>query len=562
MFRKNEVGQADFLAIWTKLLSPDKLSRLKKSKGYAFYNLIFCNIPEEIFEVLYSDKKTAPSAPVNCMVAALFLQQQYNWSYDMLMSQIEFNVEIRIALGLKDLESIPFVRRTLFFFKNRIRVYNESTGENLLEQVFLHLTELQLKELKIKTGIQRGDSVLLNTNIGNYSRLSLLVEVLRRVYKILSKEDQQLYSGWFSLYLKGGQKYSYTVKIGEQQEHLESLAKVYYGIHHILCASYAEHPVFQMFERVYAEHFKESESMEEQVPIIIRPKDELGSHTMQSPDDIDATFRTKRDESYQGFVAFGAETCDPDNDLNLVTNLAVETNNTDDSVILENALDKMKELTPDVNEFHQDGGFGSEQVDKKAAQAKITLIQTAIKGRNSEVPISIEGDEKIGFTVNCPNPKHRVVKASKARKRYQAEFDLTKCEVCPFKDKCPTKRERKYEKGVAVFRFKPEDALRQKRHKSIQNIPKERRTLRAGVENLMARLRRGEKNTGKLKIRGQFNFELYIFTMGVIINFERIFRYLKSSGNAFFDFLAFGALYMTLFQRTFNLFILKFNILK
>ena len=552
MFVPNTEHQNDFLKIWSVLLSEEKLERLKSSSGYSFYRLIFCNIKEEDFRVLYSSKYSSPNCAVNCLVAALFQLHHHNWSYAELMSQIDFNVEIRVALGLKDLESRPFTKRTLFNFKNRLANHSEKHGENLLEKVFDYLTAHQLKELKIKTNIQRGDSVLLDTNIRTYSRLSFLVEVVSRVGKILDKSDQVLYSALFNPYLKGGEKFIYSLQEEEGSPHLETLAQTYYGIHTLLNEKYSEHPVFQMFDKVYSAHFKEVES-EEAYPIMLRPKEELGSDNICSPDDLDATCRTKRGETHIGFVAFGAETCHPENELNLVTKVALETNNTDDSKILEAQLDEMVECTPDLEEFHIDGGFGSEGVDVKADEHQIILIQTAIKGVQSQVPMGIEGTEQDGFTVDCPNPEHPKVKAQKLQKNYRADFDLDKCEQCPFKDFCPTKRERKYRKKIAILRFKLPDVLRHKRHKAIQQIPKERQTLRPGVENLMARFRRGEKHTGKFKITGRFNFESYLFAMACVVNFERIFAFQKAISDFFTPFWSSKPTPLVSCQRTFIL---------
>ena len=528
MFQSNESHKTDFLNEWAEILGTKKLANLQQSKGYTFYEIIFCNIVESDFAVLYSSKSYTPNSPINCMVSALFLLHERNWSYEELMSQIDFNVEIRVALGLKNLQDRPFTERTLFNFKNRLSKHAHQTGENLLEKVFDSLTKGQLKQLKIRTNIQRCDSVLLDTNIRTYSRLSLLVEVLRRVYRILSKADQTAYQALFAPYLKGGEKFVYRLNGESQQIHLETLTQVYYSIYTLLKEQYAGEEVFQVFERAYNDHFKVIEEAAK-FPLELRPKEELSSTSLSSPDDLEATCRIKRGEIHLGFVAFGAETCHPDNELNLVTKVALETNNTDDSKILENKLEPMTELTPDLDELHQDGGFGSEAVDRIANEYPnpILLVQTAIKGTPPDLPIPIEGTEKEGFTLNCPNPEHPSVKARKLHKNYRADFNLDICERCPFKDICPTRRERKYRKKIAVFRFKLPDVLKQKRHKAIKQIPKERRNLRAGVENLMARFHRGEKHTGKLKIRGQFNFECYVFAMGCVINFERIFRFVS-----------------------------------
>ena len=535
MFVANTSHEQDFLSIWSKLLSPEKFDRLINSRGYQFYELIFRNIKEEDFRCLYSEKLSAPNSPVNCLVGAMLLCHYRNWSHEELVDQIDFNVSTRVALGLKDLEYRPFCARTLYNFKNRLSSYSQQTGVNLLEKVFEDLTAEQLAKLPIKTSIQRADSVLLNSNIQSYSRLSLLVEVLRRLYYILSEEDQRHYHIYFKPYLQGGEKYMYSLKKEEGQTRLEYISTIYYTLHRMLGDNYKETQIYQVFERVYIEHFKEVQTTDK-FPIQIRPQKELGSNILQSPDDLEATYRNKRKESYQGFVVYGAETCHPDNELNLVTSLDVSTNNTDDSVILEDKIDQMKETTPDLVELHTDGGFPSKGVDVKAEKHNINLIQTAVKGTTPKVPIAVQGNEEEGFTIDCPNQEHPPVMAKKAKKNWMADFQLEICQQCPFFDQCPTKRERKYKKGTAILRFKATESLKQKRHKAIQKIPPERQTLRPGVEKLMGLMRRGEKNTGKMKFRGRFNFELYTFSMGIVINFERIFKYLKAKNELFFAF--------------------------
>lgn len=551
MFVKNDQHLQTPPFDWEALFSPPKVERLKQSSGYAFYELIFCNIYEEDFRVLYSEKYSAPNAAVNCLVGALLLMHQHRWSCEDMMQQIDFNVEVRVALGLRDFDERPFVERTLFNFKNRLAKHEAATGERLLEKVFDRLTKEQIEQLKVKTHIQRGDTVLLSSNIRSNSRLALLAEVVSRLERILSAEDRERF--WLQLkpYVKGGEKYVYSVKDGTHQTHLERLGEACYALHTGLGNRYAETEAFQLFERAYTEHFQVMrQEGEDIIRIQLRPAKELPSNTLQSPDDAQATFRRKRNEPHQGFSALAVETCTPGNDLNLLTHVEVATNNTDDAAMLAGCLAQIKQKTPDLEEMHLDGGFGSEDVDKIAEHEQITIVQTAVKGVSAEAPLEIEGDERQGFTVTCANPEHEPVKAHKASKNYRADFDLKKCENCPFRDVCPTKSERKHGKGIAIWRFKPQDVLRQKRHKALQKIPKDRQTLRPGVEPAMRQMRRGEKNTGKLKVRGLFNFALYAFAMGIVVNFERIFRHFQQKNSLFDLFSHCDALWRTLCQRT------------
>ena len=538
MFIANTEHRENLLAYWEQLLSPKQFALLKKSKGYQFYEIVFRHIQEEDFRCLYSEKLSAPNSAVNCLVGAMILCQIRNWSHEELENQIAFNIEVKLALGLKEIESIPFTMRTFYNFMNRLSAYESREKINLIEEVFLNLTKKQTKALGIKTTIQRGDSVLLESGIRSYSRLALLVEVLHRLYGILNEKDRKNYHLLFQAYQVGGEHFVYTIASDKREMEMKNLAIAYCTAYNNLKETYGQHPVFQLFERVYHEHFKREEQ-ENGISVQLRPKEELTSGTLQSPDDIEATFRKKRKEKHIGFVALGIETCHPDNEVNLVTTLAVDKNNVDDSVLLENKLDQLCEQCPGVNEVHLDAGFGSEENDIKAKKEKVKIIQSAVRGKTAKVVISVKGNESKGFKVDCPNPKHATVQASKSRKNYKAAFDLTICNQCPFKFDCPAFRKKSESKQTASFYFPATLALMQKRHKAIQTIPKKRQTIRAGVEGLMGQMHRGERHTGKLKVKGLFKCKLYVFSMGIAINFKRIYSWIFPKYNDSFAFLLF-----------------------
>jgi len=530
MFIANTEHQENLLSYWEALLSPKQFALLKKSKGYQFYEIVFQHIEEEAFRCLYSEKYSAPNSPVNCLVGAIVYCHLRNWSHEQLESEIAFNIETKLALGLKDIESIPFSMRTFYNFMNRLSSYEARTGIDLIQGVFLNLTKKQIQALGIKT-----NSVLLESGIRSYSRLALLVEVLRRLYDILNEKDKKAYRLLFQAYQVGGERFVYTIPSGERQTEMKNLAIAYFTAYNNLQATYGALPIFQLFERVYQEHFNQEEQADK-IILTLRPKEELGSDTLQSPDDLEATFRSKRKEAHHGFVAMGIETCHPKNEVNLVTNLAVDTNNTDDSILLENKLDQLSEQCPDLKELHLDGGFGSENIDAKAKKEKIKIIQTAVRGKKAKVSISVKGNEKKGFVVNCPHSEHPTIQASKAKKNYKAAFDLTICHQCPFKLDCPAYKNKSEAKQTASFYFPASFALMQKRHEAIQTIPKSRQTIRAGVEGLMAQMHQGERHTGKLKVRGLFKCKLYVFAMGIAINFKRVYNWLFPIYSAFLAF--------------------------
>ena len=54
------------------------------------------------------------------MVASLILMHRYNWTYEELFKNIEFNILTKIALGVDFIDKMPFCPATLFNFQNRL----------------------------------------------------------------------------------------------------------------------------------------------------------------------------------------------------------------------------------------------------------------------------------------------------------------------------------------------------------------------------------------------------------------------------------------------------------
>lgn len=62
---------------------------------------------------------------------------------------------------------------------------------------------------------------------------------------------------------------------------------------------------------------------------------EIDAGSLQSPHDVEATFRIKGGKSYRGgYVAGLSETCDPENDLQMITDVQVAPNASDDAKLL------------------------------------------------------------------------------------------------------------------------------------------------------------------------------------------------------------------------------------
>jgi hypothetical protein len=496
--------------------------KVKQSEEFHFYNIIFRNIKENLFEPLFSDKESRPNAPINAMVSALILMHRRTWTYEELFKQIQFHILVKIALGLDTLDEMPFCPATLFNFQNRLSDHFTKTGENLLEQVFDQLTDQQIKKLKIKTNIQRTDSFQAASNIRNYSRLQLLVELLIRIYRILSDDDKKRFKEQFDPYVdKSSSQYIYSLKTSDLPHEMEKVGHLYYWIEINLKSAYKDKEIFKVFDRVLGEHFTISGKK-----IEVKSPDQLKSNSVQSPDDLDATYRRKQGKSSKGQSINIAETANPDNPINLLTDIAINPNNKDDCKVIGNRIDRLKAKTPDLDEIHFDGAYGSSSNDEKFKSLNINPIQTAVRGAKAEVEIDIEHVSETEYEVSCP---HQKVKSSVARKRNKACFNLKKCLTCSEQSKCPALMM----KNNRVLYFIHDDYLKKKRRKNILTIPEERRHLRNNVEATVNEfVCKMLKN--KLKVRGLFRTSVFAYSIAMSVNFGRIYRLILENPSGLF----------------------------
>ncbi len=514
MFRKNHKHKQPGLFGFQNVIKDSMYREIMNSEEFKFYELIFCRIKEEDFAPLYSQKESRPNSPVNSMVAALLLQHRNRWTFDELHKNIKFNLLTKTALGLGDLDEVPFSEATLFNFINRLMDYHVETGINLLEKVFDHLTAGQLKELELSTTIQRADSFQAASNLRKYGRLQFLVEVLNRVYRELRQEDRTLYADLFSEYvMKTSSQYVYRLKPEDMPSRLTTVAQVYRRIKEEIIDRYESLDIHRIFTRVYSEQF-----IVEGNEIRYRTEG-IKTSILLSPDDEDATYRKKRNREYIGHVVNIVETCDPGNKINLITDVAVYPNNVDDSTMMAQRLESVKEKTPGLEELHIDGAYPSQKSDKKFEEQGVRIVQTGIRQRpEKRVQPEIYRDEEENYLVTCPLQKVVALK-SKRDKRYVAEFNRQICASCPFAENCRTDQG----KGARRYYFNETDYLMHVRHRAKGELPEDRQNLRANIESTVADFSRGMRGR-KLRVRGRFKATIFSFCTATMINFGRIYR--------------------------------------
>ena len=525
MYKRNQGHLQMPLMSQLDALSDKRRKELEGSWAGAFYREFFSRLDEDNFAELYSEKPSRPNIPVNVLVGFEVLKAGFGYSDEEMYAAYNYDMQVRYAFGYRNLGEGEFELRTIYNFRRRLVETMQETGVNLIEKAFEQVTDEQAEVFQLKSGKLRMDSTQIASNMREMSRLQLLVEVLQRVQRMLSEEDQEHYKEDFKPYLKGSSgQYVYRIKGEEVADHLRPIGELMHRLIQELRDDYEQEPTYQMLVRVFQEHF----TLDDEDDLRPRKGRELSAGSLQSPDDWEATYRCKRNEDYQGYVANLTETCDSENKLQLINKVQVEPNNTEDADMLEQALPDLKERTG-VEQIHTDGGYGSSEVDKAMRKAKVEQIQTAIRGRKpSEEKLGLEDfdweidEDGKPQEVICPHGQSVEVQPGGKDHRYLAYFDSVVCCACPFLDQCSTEPLKRKPRHVLRFSQGETDlALRRKRSADVRATGK---NLRAGAESMVRSVKHPFRN-GKLPVRGKPRVSMMVIASAAMTNIRRIQRY-------------------------------------
>jgi hypothetical protein len=527
MFRENKRHLQPLLISHVNDLPAKQRQLLTESWADTFYRECFCRIDEGVFAVLYADVPSRPNIPVNVLIGLEILKAGFGWSDEQLYEAFVFDMRVRYALGYHQLgDEGAFDLRTLYNFRQRLSHYNQEQGSNLLAQAFRQITDLQLEAFKLHTNQQRMDSTQIASNMVDASRLQLLVEALQRVQRMLSESDRARYADLLSAYCKGTSgQYVYRIKGQDAtDQHLQAIGQVMYRLVVELEAAYGQQSVYQMLCHFFVDNFQLACAQ-----VQLKPNDQISANSLQSVDDLEATFRRKGNQTYKGYVANVTETCSPDNELQLITHLQVAPNTVDDAGLLVQAVPELKART-ELDTLYTDGGFGSPAADKMLLEHHVEQVQTAIRGtapdpqRFSLADFAIE-QEADGRPVylTCPHGQRVAVQPSRTT-GYLAAFDPLVCAVCPaaLEGRCrarPGKRDPRFK-----LSFTTEEvnwAARRRRSRARAGEAKNRR---AAVEATV-RVLKHPFRAGHLPVRGLFRVTCMMLGAAAMVNVRSIYRY-------------------------------------
>lgn len=386
-----------------------------------FREQVLKHIQEDIFSCLYSSKMGAPNASIRLLIGMMILKEGFGWSDAELFQECRFNLLVRSALGLQNTDDLVPTESTYYLLRKRISDHYQSSGEDLMRQVFEQVTSAQIMEFDVNGKSIRMDSKLVGSNIAMYSRYELVHRSLKAYVSKADRSqwltiDAELISKIYEACQDDSEKIVYRSSKKEINERLLKLGELIYGLVENIKDKTAS---YQNLVRVFEEQFEIVEG-----EVCLRKNIERPGSRLQSPDDPDCGYTSKAGNRVKGYNVNLTETSDPQNPVNLITSVQVATANALDADFVKEAVEGVEKLTHQaVKQIFLDGGFHSKNAEEKFKG--IDLVYTGLQGFNSRFVLSLDGDQLDAYDTSS-SKTHRAVRCktkSQTIKRWRVHID-------------------------------------------------------------------------------------------------------------------------------------------
>ena len=359
MFRfTNKSTQTDMFSSANSFLTGRSLK--KYENPMAWHNMfriqVTHRIDEGIFRPLFCSDNGRNISSIRVLVSMMILKEANGWSDEQLFEECRYNLLIRSALGLFNMDDSVAAESTYYLFRKRVVEWEKTHNENLIEKVFSQITKSQVVEFQVSGKNIRMDSKLMGSNIAWYSRYELVHETLRKAIPCIHSEMGRLLLCESDITLlesinkETGDKVSYRSNKSEIELKMAELGAF---IHRII-SQLVDNPSesIQTLRRVFNEQYqyqtqetcvitrsKEetkpdsiqlpqetasceiTHSQEENVQslqetqetapcVLTRPKSDIKADSVQSPHDTECSFRQKGENQYKGYCINLTETSD------------------------------------------------------------------------------------------------------------------------------------------------------------------------------------------------------------------------------------------------------------
>ena len=484
------------------ILSDTNRKALLESWPGVFRHVILQLMPVDIVSQHFSRRFGRPTKELYSMAGLILIAEFHGWTWEEAVIAYRFHLDVQYALNLAPSGGNELSRATYFRYM-KLFVENEIAAR-VMHDVTSHLIE----GCEIKVREQRLDSTHVFSDMASFGRTRMMGVTVRRflarVRRLAVDAYEGLDEGLRERYAPGEHKL-FGGK-GEDKEQRRLQRRQVAEDMHCLIRLFGDDPrlnrtkAYRMLETVF---YQQCEVKEERVVV----RDKTGGNVIQNPSDPDATYDGHKGQGYQVQIS---ETCDPENEVQLITCGLPQTAVESDTAALPVVLDELErqELLPES--MLADTAYGSDENVCNAAELGVELVaptkeyeEKRSDSEGADDSLTLDDfvvDEETEEVVSCPAGLEPECSTHNPRDKKTTTFMPEEaCGKCAFFEKCPVRRSR--------GRYRLEHTAKQRRlaarrREEKTEVFRKRYQRRAGIEATNSSLKR-RMGLARLRVRGK-----------------------------------------------------------
>ena len=440
-----------------------------------------------------------PTKELYSMAGLILLMEFMDWTKDEALDAYSYSMNVHYALNLEPVTH-DISKRTLERYINLFE--EDDLAKATMDEITIKLVDI----LGTKIDKQRLDSTHIFSDMASFGRTRLMGVAIKRFLTQVIRSNKDDYNSLDeslrNRYAPGvNQLFADTKKDSESRRLLrrQVAEDMHFIIRHF--GSNAEHNAKNTYKAVERIFYEQCEVHEEKVSI----KKKTGGNVMQNPSDADATYDGHKGQGYQVQIA---ETCDPENEVQLITCAIAQTAAESDVNAVEEVLEDLtaNDLMPD--DLLVDTGYTRDDNVQLAKQQGVELVGPVPPGSSKSKDDEYEQlniddfdiDEQSEEVVCCP-AGHKPQSSE-----HNSETDKTKtvmpgsaCSQCEFFEQCPVE---KIKGQYKLEHTAKQRRLAGRRREQDTEVFRERYRIRGGIEGTNSGLKR-KTGLGQLRVRGR-----------------------------------------------------------
>ena len=479
------------------ILTEKTRKRLLDGWPGVFRHIILELMPVDAVSKHFDPAMGRPTKELYSVAGLLLIQEFMDWTKDETLDAYSFNMNVHYALNLKPV-SHDISKRTLE------RYINLFEQDNLAKATMDEITVKLVEVLGIRIDKQRLDSTHIFSDMATFGRTRLMgVAIKRFLTQVIrhNKEDyNSLEESFRNRYAPGANQLFADTKKDSQSRSLlrrQVAEDMHFIVRHF--GNNAEHNGKDTYKAVERIFYEQCEVHEEKVAI----KQNTGGNVMQNPSDADATYDGHKGPGYQVQLS---ETCNADNDVQLITSAIAQTAVESDANAVEEVLQDLKanDLVPD--EMLADTGYTGDENIQAAAERGVELVGPVQCGSLIDKDVDhlnvddFDIDEETEEVACCPTG-HKPASSihDKQTGKTKTVMPSSTCSQCEFRKECPVEKCRD---GYCLYHTAKQRRLAGRRREENTDVFRDRYRIRGGIEGTNSGLKR-KTGLGRLRVRGR-----------------------------------------------------------